>query len=94
MYADDPAILRVPLSAYKSISLQIVDHHGHIAPAFQHLLADLSLREWTQMIQRLQDGKLRIGQIANRISLCQPRKHGIGATGRLDKCVEGAHLCA
>jgi hypothetical protein len=58
MDADDPAILCIPFPSDEPIPFQVIDYEGHIAPTLQHLLADLTGRHRTEVIQRFQDRKL------------------------------------
>src|SRR6476660_10096456 len=45
------------------------------------------------MIERLQHGKLRIGEIADRLTLYEPRQQGVRTARQFDECVQRAHLC-
>ncbi len=94
MDMDHPSVVCVALPADESIAFEVVDHGRHIAAAFQNLLADLALGQRSQMVQSLQYGKLGIGEVANRVALCQAAHDRIGAARQLNEGVEGAHLGA
>ena len=72
MDVDHPAVICVALPANQSIAFEVIDHQGQIASTFQDLLADLSRRHGTKVVQGLQDRKLGKRQIADRISFRNP----------------------